>query len=43
MWYDVLQVHSNQTVGSLRTRIAKRMKLFADNLQLVVNERMVSV
>ena len=37
----MLQVHSNQTVGSLRTRIAKRMKLFAENLQLVVNERMV--
>jgi len=38
----VLQAHSNETVGSLRNKIAKVLKVPAEQIQFLSNEKMVS-
>ena len=38
----VFQVHSNETIGSVRQRIANKLKYKSDQIQMVVNDKMVS-
>ena len=38
----VFQVHSNETIGSVRQRIANKLKYKSDQIQIVVNDKMVS-
>jgi len=38
----LLQAHSNETVGSLRNKIAKVLKVPAEQIQFLSNEKMVS-
>jgi len=38
-----LQAHSNETVGSLRNKIAKVLKVPADQIQFLSNEKMVCI
>lgn len=37
----LFQVHSNETIGSVRQRVANKLKYKADQIQMVVNEKMV--
>jgi len=37
----ILQAHSNETVGSLRNKIAKVLKVPAEQIQFLSNEKMV--
>jgi hypothetical protein len=42
-FFSVSQVHSNETVGSLRHKIAAKLSSSPDNVQIVVNDKVVSV
>ena len=41
--YFVHQAHSNESVGSIRHKVAQKLKLSPDTVQIVANDKMVSI
>ena len=38
----ILQAHTNETIGSVRQKVAVRLRTVADQVQIVANDKMVS-
>ena len=38
-----VQVHSNESIGSVRLKVAQKVKMSPDSVQLVANDKMVGM